>query len=158
MNRVILGALGALALVSLGLFWWQSKAAVERLAPPALPSAPPPDPMDLPSADDDALANIEGPDLPVASELSREQKRFARYDRDRDGRVSRAELLSTRTAAFRKLDKDGNNLLTFEEWAVTTVDKFQGADSNHDLYLTPTEFRSTAPPKPKPKLQCACGK
>jgi hypothetical protein len=33
-------------------------------------------------------------------------------------------MLSTRTDAFRDLDKDGNNLLTFEEWAVTTVERF----------------------------------
>ena len=66
---------------------------------------------------------MEGPAPPEASELTREQQRFFRYDRDRDWRISRNEMLSTRSDAFRKLDVDGNNLLTFEEWAVATVEK-----------------------------------
>jgi hypothetical protein len=56
------------------------------------------------------------PALPAAKEASREERRFNRFDRDRNDRISRVELMSSRTAAFRKLDKDGNNLLTFEEW------------------------------------------
>ena len=64
-------------------------------------------------------------------------------------------MLSSRTEAFRKLDKDGNNLLDFEEWAVATVEKFESADANGDNELTPAEFASTAP-KPKKKPRCAC--
>jgi hypothetical protein len=64
-------------------------------------------------------------------------------------------MLSTRADGFRALDKDHNNLLTFEEWAVATVDKFGQADADHDDYLTPAEFRSTAPP-PKPRAKCKC--
>mgnify|MGYP000017554489 CR=1 FL=1 len=56
---------------------------------------------------------------------------------------------------FRKLDKDGNNLLDFEEWAVTTVDKFEGADADGDRTLTQAEFATTAP-KRKKKPRCAC--
>lgn len=155
MNRVILGALGALALVCLGFFWWQGKAAVEHAAPPPPVEMATLDPMDLPTGE---AEGIVGPVLPEATELTREQRRFARYDRNSDARISRAEMLSTRSAAFRKLDKDGNNLLTFEEWAVTTVDKFNRADTNGDLYLTPQEFRATAPPKSHPKPQCSCQK
>ena len=40
---------------------------------------------------------------------------------------------------------DGNNLLTFEEWAVTTANRFKGADRDGNLQLTPAEFRATAP-------------
>ena len=151
MNRFLLGGLAALAMVGVGLFWLQGRAEVER-------NAPPPDamasfvPEDLPSAD---IGDLAGPEPPEATELSREQRRFARYDRNSDGRISRNEMLSTRTAAFRKLDKDGNNLLSFEEWAVTTVDKFEHADVNHDDQLTPQEFARTVPP-PKPKPKCSC--
>jgi hypothetical protein len=153
MNRIVLGAVAALLFVAAGLFWLQGRAEVERSAPP-LPSAPiaSEDPEELPTAD---LGDIEGPDLPEASALSREQKRFARYDRDRDGRITRNELMSSRTTAFRKLDKDGNNLLTFEEWAAATSDKFAQADANHDMWLSPAEFRTTAP-KPKAKPKCSC--
>ena len=66
-------------------------------------------------------------------------------------------MLSTRTEAFRKLDKDGNNLLTFEEWAHSTVDKFKFADGNADLWLSREEFATTRPkPKPKAKQKCSC--
>ena len=64
-------------------------------------------------------------------------------------------MLSTRSDAFRKLDKDGNNLLDFEEWAVATVDKFEGADADGDNELTPGEFATTAP-KRRRKPRCAC--
>lgn len=153
MNRFLLGGLAALAMVGIGLFWLQGRAEVERAAPP--PQAPASlDPEELPGAD---ISGLVGPAPPEATELNREQRRFGRYDRDRDGRISRNEMLSTRADAFRKLDKDGNNLLTFEEWAVATADKFGQADADHDQYLTAAEFRTTAPP-PKPKPKCSCAK
>ena len=150
MNRIVLGAFGALVLVAVGLFWWQGRAEVEQGAPP--PAAPTATPTGIPSAD---VAGLEGPAPPEATELSREQRRFFRYDRDRDLRITRDEMLSTRTDAFRDLDADGNNLLTFEEWAVTSVDRFEGADANSNGSLTPAEFRTTAP-KPKKKPACRC--
>lgn len=151
MNRIVLGALAALLFVGAGLFWLQGRAEVERGAPPPIADASAA-PEVLPSADPGSL---RGPAPPEAVELTDEQRRFSRYDRNSDGRVTRFELLSTRTAAFRKLDKDGNNLLTFEEWAATTVDKFAQADADRNLELTPAEFRTTAPP-PKPKPKCSC--
>jgi hypothetical protein len=46
-------------------------------------------PLDeLPIADADDLARLNGPALPEASELMREQQRLFRYDRDRNWRVS----------------------------------------------------------------------
>src|SRR6187399_441750 len=135
MNRIVLGAFGALLLVAVGLFWWQGRAVVERGAPP--PVAPAVTPEGLPSAD---ISGLEGPAPPEASELSREERRFFRYDRNRDQRVSRNEMLSTRTDAFRDLDKDGNNLLTFEEWAVATAQRFDEADADKDGELSQKEF------------------
>jgi len=156
MNRIVLGALAALFLVATGVFWWQGQAEVEAGVPP--PETEPgedfsqADPDALPTAD---VAGKRGPAPPEATEMSREQKRFARYDRDSDGRVTRNEMLSTRTAGFRKLDKDGNNLLTFEEWAVATGDKFRAADGNRDLSLSPQEFLATRP-KEKARPKCGC--
>lgn len=152
MNRTILGAVMALVMVGVGLFWLQGRAEVERGAPPPDPGANLPTPTGLPSAD---VGDLRGPELPVATELTREQQRFGRYDRDRNGEVSRIEMLSTRTDAFRKLDKDRNNLLTFEEWAVATVDRFEGADSNRDAVLSPAEFATTKP-KRSAKPNCKC--
>ncbi|MFX9031483.1 hypothetical protein ABTN13_20335, partial [Acinetobacter baumannii] len=79
---------------------------------------------------DTDVGDMQGPDLPQASEQSREQKRFDRLDRDRDNRITRAEMMVQRVKEFRKLDLDHNNLLTFDEWAVKTDSKFKGADSN----------------------------
>lgn len=153
MNRIILGAVGALVLASLGMFWMQGRAELQKAVPPPDQAATNTAPDVLPSVE---VADMIGPELPEATEQTREQRRFGRYDRDRDGRITRAEMLSTRTDEFRKLDKDGNNLLTFEEWAHTTVEKFEGADTNGDLWLSSAEFRRTAPPPPKPKPKCSC--
>ena len=155
MQRFILGGVTAFVMLAVGLFWWQGRAEVEKAAPLPQAIAAVPDPQEMPSVDP---GDFEGPELPEATEQTREQRRFGRYDRDRDGRITRNEMLSTRVDAFRKLDKDGNNLLTFEEWAVATVTKFDGADTNHDQWLTPEEFRKTAPPpaKAKPRPKCSC--
>jgi len=160
MNRIVLGALAALLFVSAGMFWLQGRAQVEEGLPPPeaaavaeeLKLAEESRPEPLPSAD---VSGLKGPAPPEATEFTREQRRFARYDRDNDGRISRVEMLSSRTDAFRKLDKDGNNLLTFEEWAVATSDRFHTADANGDNWLSPKEFATTRP-KPKPAPKCKC--
>ncbi|WP_328598170.1 EF-hand domain-containing protein [Croceibacterium salegens] len=65
--------------------------------------------------------------------------------------------MATRTDGFRALDVDGNNLPTFEEWAVTTSDRFAEMDGNGDSKLTPAEFATSAPkPKPRSANTCAC--
>ena len=156
MNRTLLVALGTLLLVSVGLFWWQGRAQVEEAAPPPEPAALEQegevDPLELPTAD---VSNMRGPAPPEATELTKEQRRFGRYDRDRDGRITRNEMMSSRTAAFRKLDTDGNNLLDFEEWAVSTGEKFRKADANGNRELSPQEFATTRP-KRRAKPACRC--
>lgn len=154
MRQAILGVLAGLVLAGVGMIWWQGRAQIERNAPPPPePEAPEPSPEDLPLVDP---GDLQGPAPPEASELTREEKRFFRYDRNRDRIITRTEMLSSRTNAFRKLDVDGNNLLTFEEWAVTTVERFEGADANGDDRLTPAEFATTAPKRAKPKPACKC--
>ncbi|WP_144094988.1 hypothetical protein [Croceicoccus sediminis] len=156
MNRMVVGALGALLLVALGLFWWQGRAIeVEGLPPPEMAAQPQVrEPEALPVAD---VGEMQGPDLPSAIRMDDEQRRFARYDINRDLIITRNEMLSTRVSAFRKLDVDGNNLLTFEEWAVTTVNRFEGADGNGDGRLTPAEYATTAPKKKaQPASKCRC--
>lgn len=150
MNRTVLGAFATLLLVAAGLFWWQGRAAINPGLLPQLAVAAPSE--GLPMADGRGL---HGPALPAATEETREQRRFDRFDKNRDNRITRTELLAPRAAAFRKLDVDGNNLLTFEEWAVRTSNKFKGADANGDGQLDRVEYTAT---KPKPKLhpQCKC--
>lgn len=149
MNRTLLGAFLALMLVAAGVFWWQGRAVVNAGPLPALPA---PAPTTLPVSEPGAL---RGPDLPQATEQTREQRRFDRLDRDRDGRISRVEMLLPRVAAFRKLDADGNNLLTFEEWAGVTVARFRTADRDADGRLDRIEFATTRP-KLVAQPACAC--
>lgn len=63
--------------------------------------------------------------------------------------------MAMRTAAFRKLDADGNNLLTFEEWAVATGNRFKAADKDGNLQLNAEEFATTRP-KPVKANACNC--
>jgi len=150
MNRTVLGAFATLLLLAAGLFWWQGRAAVDPGKIPAAALAAVGGDLTLPVADGKGL---KGPALPEANEQTREQRRFDRLDRNRDGKIVRVEALAPRAAAFRKLDVDGNNLLTFDEWAVKTSNKFKGADANGDGQLDRGEFATT---KPKPKVQPAC--
>ncbi len=157
MNRILLGAFGALVLVTIGLFWMQGRAQVEQAAPPPDPDseiARVEDPEALPSAD---VSDLEGPSPPEASELTREQRRFFRYDRNRDLKITRNEMLSSRTTAFRRLDTDGNNLLTFEEWAITTATRFDEMDGDGNNELTQAEFATSAPaPRRNSRPRCEC--
>lgn len=154
MNRTLMGALSALLLVAAGVFWWQGRPSGEIGVMPsefaATAGAPTDDP--LPFADAGSLRGVAPPE---ASEATREQKRFDRIDRDRDLRITRNEMLSPRAAAFRKLDRDGNNLLTFEEWAVRTTTRFAAADANRNGSLDRAEF-ATAKPKRKAQPRCRC--
>lgn len=154
MNRILAGGAAALLLVAGGLFWWQGQATSEP-ALAALTAPPLPPAIDaLPEGDPNAIG--EAPPTPSqASPQSREQKRFARYDRNRDGVITRVEMMGSRVKAFKALDRDNDNLLSFEEWAVTTSDRFGTADVNADGKLTPTEFAMTAPKRTAaPKCKC----
>ncbi len=151
-SRILLGVLLGLVLAGVGGFWWQGRAEIEAAAPPAAKLPDKPLPTELPAAD---VSGMRGSPPPEATELTREQQRFFRYDRNRDLRITRNEMLSTRADGFRKLDNDGNNLLTFEEWAVATNNRFKAADSNGNGELTQAEFVSTAT-KSAAKPTCRC--
>ena len=147
MRRFLAGAAASLLLVTGAVLIWQGHAEA-----PAMPAAPTPR---LASA----MAPISlsrVPDTPSADPKTREQKRFARADKDEDGRVTLAELVEPRRKAYAKLDLDQDGKLSFEEWAVKTIDKFNDADADKSKALTPSEYATTAP-KVKPKPACACG-
>ncbi len=145
MIRFFAGVVAALLLVAAGFFTWRSRAEQESLVPPAPPARLAASPLRQPP--------IAEP--PSAPEASREEKRFARYDEDRNGLIARAEMLESRRAAWKKLDTDGNGSLSFEEWAVATAERFAKADADRNGSLTPAEFETTRP-KPAPKKKCAC--
>jgi hypothetical protein len=93
---------------------------------------------------------------PEASPKSREEKRFSRADKDKDGKIEPEELLGARRKTFAKLDVNANGALSFDEWAAKTIEKFQGADKDRSGWLAPAEYALTAPPPPKHPLKCGC--
>ena len=105
---------------------------------------------------DSALSPDDFPDLPAADEKSKEQKRFERYDRNRNGRIDLAEFLANTRKAFDKMDLNHDGKLSFEEYAARRVEKFRKADANGDGILTPEEFGTTRIKHKGPR--CGCGK
>lgn len=155
MKRYVAGAGSMMLLMAAGLFLWIGANGQEVL----IPDAPPPpeilEPEGLPEADEAASAiGLPPPTPPKAYKASREERRFNRYDRNRDEMITRLELMSSRTKAFKALDKDGNNLLSFEEWAVATSDRFANADADIDGKLTRAEFRTTRPKRKASRCKC----
>lgn len=96
------------------------------------------------------------PEPPAADPTTKEQARFNRVDKDRDDLISLSEIVHPRRAAFAKLDRDGNGELRFEEWAVSTIEKFDKADANGDDMLSRAEYASTAPKPRKAPPKCSC--
>lgn len=147
-NRTRLAALaGALLMASGAAALWFSTDhnRADASAARAPRSAP------MPEAAAPLAANL--PEPPPVPEKSREEKRFARIDRDDDGRITQAEYLQQRRRNFDKLDVNGDGRLSFEEYAAKGIEKFRTTDSNRDGGLSAKEFATTAP-KPK-KTQTA---
>ena len=146
MLRFLAGAAASFLLLTGAFLIWQSRAA----SGPGLPSAPP--------ARAAALFGASQPlEAPEASAKTREEKRFARYDEDKDGKVETMEYLAARRRNFDKLDVDHNGALSFAEYAVKGIEKFNAAGGRKG-FLTPAEFVATAPPPPKHKLGCSCSR
>ena len=145
MVRFFAGAAAAFLLLTGAFLIWQGRAEQSAALPPAPQS----------SGHQDLLRKPEAARAPEATPKSREERRFARADKDDNARIEREEMLGSRRKAFAKLDKNGNKTLSFDEWAVKTIDKFQGADKDRSGWLSAAEYATTAPPPPKPK-KCAC--
>jgi hypothetical protein len=140
--RFLAGAAACFLLLTGAFLFWQSRAEEA----PLLPAAPPARA---------ASSVLRLPEPPEATAKSREEKRFSRADKDKDGKIEREEILAPRRKAFAKLDTNGNGSLSFEEWADKSIDKFDGADKDRSGWLSASEYATTAPPPPK-KKRCSC--
>lgn len=150
MVRFLAGAAAAFLLLTGAFLMWQSHAEQR----PTLPAAPAPRAY---AASADSTPNLDVPlEAPEASPKSREEKRFARYDKDKDGKVEAAEYLQARRRNFDKLDVDHNGALSFNEYAAKGIEKFVLAGGRKG-WLTPAEFVKTAPPPAKHK-SCSCSR
>lgn len=135
MLKYLAGVASALLLVAAGVFLFRSSATAEAPVLVASTAARPVAPQDALPADEP---------LPEAAALTREQRRFNRYDKDRDAAIAREEYLQFRRKAYAKLDTNGDGRLSFDEWAAKTVAKFTAADRDRSGSLNAAEFATTA--------------
>jgi hypothetical protein len=132
MWRYLVGAVAALMLAGAGMLLFGARAERDAVLPaqPVRTAAQADDP--LPAA------------MPEASPKTREQKRFGRYDKDRDGAITRDEYLASRRKAYARLDTDRDGRLSFDEWSAKTSAKFAAADRDRSGAMTAAEFVATA--------------
>jgi len=143
MWRYVAGGISALLLVTAGIIIFKGRANVPPpIAARAATAAP---------AQAEALPDA----VPAASDRTREQKRFDRYDKDRNGTVTREEYLAQRRKAYAKLDVNHDGVLSFDEWAVKAETKFADADKDKSGAMNAAEFATTAV---KRKVRIGCPK
>jgi hypothetical protein len=150
MWRYLAGGAAALLMVAVGVLVFNARARTDAVLPPQpLAGA-------AGQAGQATPAGTPLPDtVPEATQQTREQKRFNRYDKDRDGKVTRDEYLLARHKAFAKLDANHDGMLSFDEWAIKSETKFATADKDRSGALTAAEFATTAVKrKPKRRLNC----
>ncbi|TPG22717.1 EF-hand domain-containing protein [Sphingomonas koreensis] len=147
MWRYLAGGLAALLLVTAGFFFFRGGAKPdEPLFAPA-PAQTAGSPTPLPSS------------APAASEKTREEKRFDRYDKDRNGQITREEYLASRRKAYAKLDLNHDGALSFDEWALKSETTFAKADGDRSGAMNAAEFLTTkVERKTTPKCACAPAK
>jgi hypothetical protein len=144
--RFFAGAAACFLLLTGAFLIWQSRAENA----PGLPGAP--------AARVGGATIFGGTPLeaPEATAKTREEKRFGRYDKNKDGKVQADEYLAARRRNFDKLDIDHNGALAFQEYAAKGIEKFNAAGGRKG-WLSPVEFVATAPPPAKRKTACSCG-
>jgi len=146
MARFLAGALACFLLMTGAFLIWQSRAENVSKFPDPPPAAH--------NGSVPFLAAAQVDKAPEASPKSKEERRFSRADKNKDGRVETAELLDPRRKAFAKLDTNRDGKLSLEEWAVKTITKVQTADADHNGWLSPAEYATTAPKPAKKKARC----
>ncbi|MES3152975.1 histidine kinase [Sphingomonas faeni] len=135
MWRYVAGGTAVIALIVAGFMFFSGNARPR----PVLPSQP------IAQANGTSVPNVPLPDAaPEATDKTREQKRFDRYDKDRDAKITRKEYLIQRRKAYARLDVDGDGKLSFDEWAVKATTKFADADRDKSGTMTAPEFATTA--------------
>ncbi len=138
MGRFLAGVASALLLVVAGLFFWQGADSGTAAVPLTLSDEAEPQ-----GAQDALFASARMPSAPSAPAKSKEEKRFNRYDKDRNGAVSGGEYLFSRRKAYDRIDANHDGVLSFSEYATKASLKFAKADRDRSGSLTRTEFETT---------------
>lgn len=146
MWRYFVGGIAALLMAGAGIFLFKGSAT-----PEPVPPAPRAVQSEAGATEPQPVAEVPRADR------SREEKRFDRGDKDRNGSITLTELQQPRRKAFAKLDTSGDGTLSFEEWTVRTSTKFAEADKDKSGGLTRAEFATTAPKRrPSTGPRCNC--
>ena len=133
MWRYLAGAGAALMLVGAGWLLFGARATTEAVLPA------------MPAQTAETQADAALPEtVPEATPRTREQKRFGRYDKDRDDSLTREEYLLSRRKAYARFDLNGDGRLSFDEWAAKTTTKFAAADRDRSGAMNAAEFATTA--------------
>ena len=148
MWRYVIGGVAALLMVGAGWLIFSGEARPDPVRVSAAPRG-------SQVAAHDA-SSVDAAPLPEAPARSREQKRFGRYDKDRDGRITRDEYLAPRRKAFAKLDTNSDGRLSFDEWATKTTTRFAEADRDRSNAMDAGEFATTAPKRKAARPTCRC--
>jgi len=130
MWRYLGGAVSMLVLMGIGFFLVREMAASQV----PLPDAP---------AETAVTGSRAALKAPAADEADKEEKRFNRTDKDKNGAIAKAEFLSTRQRAFARLDTNGDGTISFDEYAAKTSEKFAKADGDKSGVLDRREFATT---------------
>ena len=148
MRAYLIGGVTALLLAAAGVFMWSARSSQTSPIAPA--------PAAAATADAAPLGVVDLAPPPAASEKTREEKRFSRYDKDKNGAVARGEYLAGRQKGFAKLDLDHDGKLSFDEYAAKGVAKFAAADRDKNGALNAAEFATTrVVRKTKSRARCA---
>lgn len=148
MVRLVAAFVAMLLLIAAAYLIWNGRRDERMELPPA--------PLARAAVNQAGVELAEIPEAPEADPKSKEEKRFDRADKNKDGTITLAELVEPRRKPYAKLDLNHDGKLSFEEWAVKTIDKFKDADANGNGGLTRAEYATTAPKPKAKKPECAC--
>ncbi|MEO7564677.1 MAG: EF-hand domain-containing protein [Sphingomicrobium sp.] len=107
MVRFLAGAAACFLFLTGAFLLWQSHTQQNvQLPPPPNPRLAPPE--------DSPINLTRIPQAPSADPKNKEEKRFDRADKNKDGTVKLAELVEPRRKPFAKLDLNKDGKLSFE--------------------------------------------
>jgi len=94
------------------------------------------------------VASVAIPSLLLAGTGNRGGHFMDRFDSNKDGTVTKEEINKVRSEEFLKYDKDGNGVLSVDEWKAMREDRlnqrmqrqFTRHDSNNDGAISQEEF------------------